>query len=825
MESSNELKDVVMTDAGPLSLPNTLDGLIKEWDNLRRSNKLDEQRYGQINADVKRAEKLLTAIIKLYEDNQVILPNEYLEDRAKIRQRLAAYGCESWALKAVKDWEHYASFQNQKVSVYHFALSQASFLLEDFFLFYESAQLWRNYVKNYPCDIRGYKSLGFSLKRISAYEEELTVRNKIIELQPNDWISYSERSAVYFAMNQVKEGLADTLHSVTMVRDKQSKEILLFRGVAYLKSGNYCASLSDLDYLLSKFPDHRIALFDRATCYQQLGISDKALQGFRSILRLGRVLNTTNADSAWNCGIITMSEFDKQNIDKENITNSNLNKVRDAIDYFRMARALYDDDDMKSQNMCTQKIETVLKLVKQNDTPLPRRNDRLTFPNKDNERAKEIEEMWTFLNKLHAAAGNGVKQRQRNAKRIIELASRLIDLDPFGRYLYYVMRAEGNQILCDNHQDYENPIEDLQFVLDHFAEKDFVSPYLNETRAGIMLLIGFHLRELGNKKDAIRYFTLAIAEADELDRARFSRGLSYICQSAIDQQKYHQKDEEKDQKRQHMPCFPILTYFAREKALIARISSLHPINDRPAVEHDRARLIEIFPNDAQSYISRAKYFNYTRQSDKAESDYYKATQIMKLDKQWWDSLVKKEKEEKQRAGQTWYAPNATYEQIRQTEWNYFISLQFINNRRPDSQKSDGRRRSPSPSYHGQGRRNRSPSPYRDAHRDRHYRHQSRKKSPSPDRRKERRKDDNEKKADNIPKVNWTVSQVKTWISGLGLKYKDYVSYIEANHIDGFALQWLSMQRDTDRQLQKIGINNILHVNIIMRHIRNAFGDT
>jgi tetratricopeptide (TPR) repeat protein len=865
-----ETKDVIMTQApDPPShdqhrLPTTKDDLINEWHVLVRTNKLDPRR-GTINEHVYRAEAILDKLLPILETDtkDFELFCFYLEKRAKIRERLAAWGSEQWAVKAADDWRYVASVNEEKHGICMYALTVASLFYEEYSLFSESAEMWRKYIKLYTNDIRGYTSLGYALKRIGAFEEELIIRNKIIEMQPKKWKPLIERANIHVSLNRPEEAMSDILSAFELMtpEERESKDALWNRAAGFLRCRHFSAAIGDLDNLLSKFPDHRVALFDRACALNSLGAKDLALRGFRQVLRLSPIHNTQNADAAWNCGVILLSmaaDEAKKDKDKSETVVVKETLIHDAIEYFRLSRAYYYDFDPKCDEKIKEKIQSALRQAgidnMKFDIEVPHRGDRLTPLPKDKTLSAEIEEMWKTLDKINKFSSTGLKQRRKNCARIIEISSRLIRLDPKGRYLYYAMRAQSYKLMCDDDDpDAIDPVADLQFILDNFPDSAFTSPYATENKAGLLVLMAYHFKMTGKVSEAIRYFTMAIAEADNLDRYRSMRRLSVISQSAL-----NPTDTTIDHVSKaeifKMPHFPLLDYLAREKSLNGRALCFVTNDNLDGVIHDRTRLIEIVPTDAMNYNVRGRHFNFLKKNAKGWADYEKAREIIRNDQKTWQELQDKDKQLAQNEGRRWYPPHEVYEKIRQTAWKTALDYPIVKKFEPRSRSREPKKERASPrtpprskreltppSRH-RSKRERTPplkrEQSRSRSRSRSRRRRASPKSTSPLRRSGRSpkrspwrglkkeeskvKREEETRSQNKPRSNWSVAQISKWICELGSAFLSYKDAIEANHVDGAGLLWLINQSHPENELKEIGIRNGIHVNLIIRKLKESF---
>lgn len=277
----------------------------------------------------------------------------------------------------------------------------------------------------------------------------------------------------------------------------------------------------------------------------------------------------------------------------------------------------------------------------------------------------------------------------------------------------------------------EPAIDDWKLVLEKFPASAFHSPYMSETRAGIMVCIGYQLKMNGNLEGAIHSFTSVIEEADAMDRRRSVLKLAVTCPSAL-------VTRQRDASDAPLPLFPMLTDLARERALIGRVACFGALSNGPVAEHhedilaDRTRLVELFPTDAASFTLRARHLKYVKKFQMATTDYNEARRLMKADRNRWKDLCDLDRKTAKEEKREWIAPDPVFENSRQAEWARIID--FVPNNQPPPRNrlhhSRGTHRSPSrDSKSDHSRARRSPSRNRTSDQSRGGR-----RSPSRDRR-------------------------------------------------------------------------------------------
>jgi hypothetical protein len=196
-----------------------------------------------------------------------------------------------------------------------------------------------------------------------------------------------------------------------------------------------------------------------------------------------------------------------------------------------MARALYKDPLSVSQ--CTAKIAQLVQQLNTAaaaedskapafvDTAVPDRATRhYQLPNDAG--AAQIEEEWGHVNRLYSECYNEHK-KGKVFPLIGDIVSHLIQIDPFGRPLYYLIKAQTLKDRADRCRRNEAPEvkeglinkrkETLQRVLTVFQPSAFTSPVFEETHAGVQIALAL----CSEKEEAIRIYTSIIASVDNTD--------------------------------------------------------------------------------------------------------------------------------------------------------------------------------------------------------------------------------------------------------------------------------------------------------------------
>lgn len=108
--------------------------------------------------------------------------------------------------------------------------------------------------------MRGYTSLGFSLKRIPGKEqEELAVREKIVRLRPEWLIARFGLAQSLRTLGRYEDSLAQIKTAFKMMTpaEERQRDSLMNRAACLASLGNLTAAITDFDHILFQNSDHR----------------------------------------------------------------------------------------------------------------------------------------------------------------------------------------------------------------------------------------------------------------------------------------------------------------------------------------------------------------------------------------------------------------------------------------------------------------------------------------------------------------------------------------------------------------------------------------
>lgn len=541
-------------------------------------------RQEKMSTDELQQEARLTEDIKFCRDsNNIRTLRNALERRGKLREVLGFFGSVHWLMAAADDFVLCSKMdlnsilnsqadasatrdQSRVTQQYRFCITSASNKYEALGRYDLAAQLWMEFVNVYPQDSKALQSLAYVLKRLNRWEDEFKARTMLVEMNPRSGMYLIERSNTLRELGRFQEASDDIAQaqSLLTVRERSRADVLINTGSTLFNLRKYEEAFDTFNTVLQRDgPPHRLALFHRSAVLQMCGKLDPSLQGYRTILSHLHEGGGVPADCAWNCALISQSQ-----------SNNNTDGLRRAIEYARLARALYSDQ--KSITQCQTKITQLIeqhnnaavradsKCEPYIDVPVPPRSTRAS-PLREDQNGKEIEEAWQHLDRLHSECYSE-RVRERVFPQINMIASHLIRLDPHGRPLYYVLQA---QVLLKQKKDLEY-MKTLRQVLTLFPESAFTSPVIDETSFGIRLCLAHAAKREGKPDEAIRLCSDIIGAVDKSS-----------CSGPT-------------------PFF-ILNELLRERALSLRAAIVRRESSLP----DRDRLIQLNPTNPQYWRERA----------------------------------------------------------------------------------------------------------------------------------------------------------------------------------------------------------------------------
>ena len=105
---------------------------------------------------------------------------------------------------------------------------------------------------------------------------------KAVELAPNDYFSYMERSQVELSLYQYDAALADANKTIELKADEPTG--YKFRGFAYIGLTQWDKAVADFTSAIEKKPDDMQNYDKRAQCYRELKQYDQAIADYNTIL-------------------------------------------------------------------------------------------------------------------------------------------------------------------------------------------------------------------------------------------------------------------------------------------------------------------------------------------------------------------------------------------------------------------------------------------------------------------------------------------------------------------------------------------------------------
>jgi tetratricopeptide (TPR) repeat protein len=531
-----------------------------------------------IGLQMLRLEAVLTELIHRTpaDDDSGRNLRDLIEERGRVRGILGSRGAVDWMMASAGDYVDISKTAAavSKLGPCQYAITHACHIYESLNRYDLAADLWRRFVQNFPRERQGWQSLAFVLKRLRNWEEELQARNWLVQQNPRSGMALIERSNVLRELGRFHESMADveSAHPLLTERERNRADVLVNIGSSYFTVGRYYDAQQCFSRILTREGvPHRLALFQRSAVLQMCGRLDAALNGYRQILMRLREGGDVPADSAWNCALIS----------RKLCRGGTEEGLRTAIQYGRMARALYTNRTNIEQ--CTAKIQMFIQELKDSkvtDVIIPDRATRFDPLPRDPALAAQIEQEWEHLNRMHSECYSE-RVRERVFPQVLDIATHLIEVDPRGRPLYYLLQAE---VLHLQKREVERR-NALRTVLRLFPESAFTSPVINECHAGIRFCLAQCEKADGKPDEAVRIYTEIIMSVETTGAAGPTP-------------------------------FRILNELLRERALQLRAMILR----REACLTDRSRLIELNPINPDYWRERAGTYRFMNLYDKERAD-------------------------------------------------------------------------------------------------------------------------------------------------------------------------------------------------------------
>lgn len=319
------------------------------------------------------------------------------------------------------------------------------------------------------------------------------------------------------------------------------------------------------------------------------GKEDLALNGYRTVLMYLHEQGDLAGNSAWNCALLSYRAYQKKE------TKGGMTTLRSAVDYGRLAMALYKDEKRISE--CDETVKTFMTKVKSEsksqstprptDDSVPDRDKRACPLPTNGLLAAQIEEEWGHINRMRFDCSQP-RLRQKLYPQLLKIATHLIEIDPNGRPLYYLYKAD---VLFEQKNNTER-VAVLQKALQIFPDSAFTSPILAETSGGIRLILGHEAKEQKNFNLALKFYTEVIKSVDDTACAGPSP-------------------------------FRIINELLLERALSFRTLLLR----KEARLQDHDRLISLNSTNHEYWRERGITHQSLNAKDKAESDMRRATEL------------------------------------------------------------------------------------------------------------------------------------------------------------------------------------------------------
>lgn len=116
------------------------------------------------------------------------------------------------------------------------------------------------------------------------YESRIRDLTKVIKLNPNDSIAYTERGRIYYMMNDYKSCIEDL--SVAIGLKPNNSTAYTMRGRVYKREGDDEAAIRDLTKAIEIDPKNSEAYMMRADAFVGIHQLPKAIEDFSEIIRL-----------------------------------------------------------------------------------------------------------------------------------------------------------------------------------------------------------------------------------------------------------------------------------------------------------------------------------------------------------------------------------------------------------------------------------------------------------------------------------------------------------------------------------------------------------
>ncbi len=157
---------------------------------------------------------------------------------------------------------------------------------------FEKATIYYNYainknIKYYNAYVEKQRAL-HNLKR---YDEALVVINTALKLFPDEIILIGTRGIEKIYLGDLTGALTDLNQAIESDKLDSTKiaTAYRFRGNLYIEKDNFDQAIMDYTRAIEYDPKDELALYNRALCYQEKGLKDKACEDFRKAAELGYI--------------------------------------------------------------------------------------------------------------------------------------------------------------------------------------------------------------------------------------------------------------------------------------------------------------------------------------------------------------------------------------------------------------------------------------------------------------------------------------------------------------------------------------------------------
>lgn len=122
--------------------------------------------------------------------------------------------------------------------------------------------------------------------------------DEVLEVDKNNPRLLEKRGYCNFKLFKTEKAINDFSKAINLTEDEF--QLYFFRGNAYLQGKKFENALTDLNFLLSKRPNHSSALNQRGLVYISKGEVEKACLDFSKSLSLGNKVSQVNIDKYCN---------------------------------------------------------------------------------------------------------------------------------------------------------------------------------------------------------------------------------------------------------------------------------------------------------------------------------------------------------------------------------------------------------------------------------------------------------------------------------------------------------------------------------------------